>query len=253
MKPLISLRHPPRTFVGFWVAMALTLSFSSANAQDEADPAGWTFKLTPSWYATQHESNAIDVNLRSNQGQHTIWLGHYTRGNEFEQTRWGYEYNANFDWGQMVPSLQLATHGFLGGSLNFQVGGANYVLAGLGRTNLKDYYNLTFDPNDAYLIGIGSKAIENHAFNLFAVKDNRLQTGQKVVHGTWRWQKDTQHRWSVDISHKSGRLTPESPYLSGNAISITWDVDKHFVRLAKEQKVNFSDHDQQRISVGLRF
>ena len=234
----------------------LTAFHFSAIAQEasvtDAEPQ-WSFKLTPSLYAAKNETTAADVNVRGNFGSHTTWIGQYVRGSEYQQTRWGYEYNANFAWGQMVPSLQVASKGFVGASLNFQIGGSTYLITGLGRTNLKDYYNLTFDPNDSYVIGFGSKLIQNHVFNLFAVKDNRLHTGQVVTHGVWRWQLNDAERLVVDLSHKSGRLEQDAPLLSGHGISISYDFGNHFVKLAREQKVNFTDQDQTRISAGIRF
>lgn len=253
MQPLIS--RPARN--PLWLSAMILLGFYQvAHAQDNStagSDANWSFKLTPSFYATQHETNAVDVNLRGNLDNHTTWVGQYVRGNDYQQTRWGYEYTANFSWGQMVPSLQLATKGFAGASVNFQMGGPTYLITGLGRTNLKDYYNLTFDPNDSYVIGLGTKLIKNHSLNVFTVKDNRLNTGQTVTHGNWRWQITSTQRLVIDVSHKSGRLTAESAPLKGNAISISYDQGPHFIKWAKEQKVNFTDHDQQRISAGVRF
>lgn len=237
----------------FLVAGSLSLGITVANAQDSKKESEWSFKFTPSWYATEHEKNAADINLRGNLGPHTAWVGQYVRGNEFQQTRFGYEYSANFAWGQMVPSLQIASKGFVGGSLNFQIGGSTYFLAGLGRTNLKDYYNLTFDPNDSYVIGFGTKVIDKQIFNVFTVRDNRLNTGQTVTHGVWRWQISGTERLVIDASHKSGKITADSFAVKGNALSLTYDIGNNFFRLAKEQKVNFTDHDQQRISAGFRF
>ncbi len=232
---------------------ALIGPFGHVFAQDAVTEANWAFKLTPSLYATQNEKNAADVNLRGNLGNHTTWVGQYVRGDDYQQTRWGYEYNVNFDWGQMVPSLQLATKGFAGASLNFQIGGPTYLITGLGRTNLKDYYNLSFDPNDSYVIGFGTKLIKNHTFNVFSIKDNRLNTGQIVTHGAWRWQIDNGQRLVIDVSHKAGRLTESSASIKGNGISVSYDFGNQFVKWAKEQKVNFTDKDQQRISAGIRF
>jgi hypothetical protein len=238
---------------GFAISAALMGALTNAFAQDAAPEQNWSYKLTPSFYATQNQKNATDVNLRGNLGNHTTWIGQYNRGNEYQQTRWGYEYNVNFPWGQMVPSLQLASKGFIGTSLNFQIGGPTYLITGLGRTNLKDYYNLTFDPNDSYVIGVGTKIIKNHTFNLFSVRDNRLNTGQIVTHGAWRWQIDDKQRLVIDVSHKSGRLTETSAEIKGNGISVNYDYGNLFVKWAKEQKVNFTDNDQQRVSAGLRF
>ena len=232
---------------------ALMGTCNMAYAKDaDAEPT-WAFKLTPSLYATQNEATAADVNLRGNLGNQTTWIGQYVRGNDFQQTRWGYEYNIDFSWGQIVPSVQLASKGFVGTSVNLQIGGPTYLITGLGRTNLKEYYNLTFDPNDSYVIGFGTKMIKNHTLNLFSVKDNRLNTGQIVTHGTWRWKIDDAQRLVIDVSHKSGRLTPSSDPIKGNGISISYDHGNQFVKWAKEQKVNFSDNNQQRISAGMRF
>jgi hypothetical protein len=238
---------------GFAILTALMGPFGSVFAQDAVPEENWAFKLTPSLYATQNEKNAADLNLRGNLGNHTTWVGQYVRGNEYQQTRWGYEYNVNFAWGQMVPSLQLATKGFAGASLNFQIGGPTYLITGLGRTNLKDYYNLTFDPNDSYVIGFGTKLIKNHTVNVFTVKDNRLNTGQAITHGAWRWQIADGHRLVIDVSHKTGKLTESSAVIKGNGVTVSYDFGNQFVKWAKEQKVNFSDKDQQRISAGLRF
>ena len=241
---------------GLFNAFLFLAANCSAHAQEDAsakNDSPWSYKLTPSVYAAKNETTATDVNLRGNLGNHTVWVGEYVRGSAYQQTRVGYEYNANFEWGQMVPSMQVASKGFLGASLNFQIGGPTYLITGLGRTNLKDYYNLTFDPNDSYVIGLGSKAIEHPVFNLFAVKDNRLHTGQTVTHGVWRWQLSDSQRLVFDVSHKTGRLAQDTPSLRGNGISIAYDFGNHFVKLAKEQKVNFTDQDQTRFSAGIRF
>jgi hypothetical protein len=232
------------------------LCFTSlwAQAQNEvAAPEPWAFKLTPSLYATAHEHNAVDINLRANNGPHVVWVGQYQRGNEFQQTRTGYEYTANFAWGQMVPSLQAASGGFAGGSLSFQIGQPVYVIAGLGRTNLRNYYNLNFDPNDAVTLGLGARLGLGHQLSLFSVKDNRLATDQLITHGVWRWQANDADRWTVDWAYKSGRASPEDERVIGRSLSVTYDHRNTFVRVAYDEKVNFSAHNQTRLSAGLRF
>jgi hypothetical protein len=253
MRSLTRFTQWAKTMASGFVCLGLSVSAMAQQTPSEAEGTAWSFKLTPSLYATQNETSAADVNLRGNLGNHTTWVGQYVRGNQYQQTRWGYEYNANFDWGQMVPSLQLASKGFAGASLNFHIGGPTYVITGLGRTNLKDYYNLTFDPNDSYVIGFGTKVIDKHVFNLFAVKDNRLKTGQSVTHAVWRWQLNDSERCVIDVSHKTGSLSEGLAVIHGNGLSISYDFGQHFVKLAKEQKVNFSEHDQVLISAGLRF
>ena len=41
--------------------------------------------------------------------------------------------------------------------------------------------------------------------------------------------------------------------VSGRALSVTYDYQDVFIRLARDNKVNFSPDDQTRLSVGLRF
>lgn len=237
-------------------SLASLLCFISVGAHPQTEvaaPEPWTFKLTPSLYATAHEHNAVDINLRGNNGPHALWVGQYQRGSEFQQTRTGYEYTANFDWGQAVPSLQAASGGFVGGSLNFQIGKPVFVIAGLGRTNLRNYYNLNFDPNDAVTLGIGARFDNGHQVSLYTVQDNRLATDQIITHGVWRWQASDADRWTVDLASKSGRSSPQDERVSGRSLSVTLDHRQTFVRVAYDEKVNFSANNQTRLSVGLRF
>ena len=240
---------------------ATLLGISGAHA-DATPPGGaeataaaetWAFKLTPSYYVTTNQKDATDLNLRANHGPHALWLGYYRRGNEFEQTRTGYEYTMATPFGQLVPSLQLASHGFAGGSINAQIGDTIYALLGFGRTNTRDYYNLNFDPNDSIVYGLGTRLLPKSNLSLFTVKDNRLHTGQMVTHLVWRMSPDDHQRWTVDLSGKHGRATADDEPVSGTALSLTYDYRDIFVRLARDQKVNFTADDQTRISVGLRF
>ena len=226
---------------------------SSAAASAAADAESWTFKLTPSYYVTTHQKDATDINLRANIGSHAFWLADYRRGGEFAQTRIGYEYTAELPFGQLVPSLQLATHGFAGGAINAQIGGEYYALLGFGRTNARDYYNLNFDPNDSVLYGLGTRLLPKSNLSLFTVRDNRLHTGQVVTHLVWRFTPDDHQRWTVDVSGKHGRASADEEAVSGKAISLTFDYREVFVRLARDRKVNFTVEDQTRFSLGLRF
>lgn len=226
---------------------------ATLSESESVAPDAWAFKLTPSYYATTHEKDASDLNLRVNHGPHAIWLGHYQRGSEFEQTRTGYEYTAQIPFGQLVPSLQLASHGFAGGSINAQIGDSIYALLGFGRTNTRDYYNLNFDPNDSVVYGLGTRLLPKSTLSLFTVKDNRLHTGQIITHAVWRMSPDDHQRWTVDWASKHGRATPDDEPVSGKSLSVAYDYRNIFFRLAQDSKVNFTSEDQTRLSVGLRF
>lgn len=245
-------------FAGISVALAwCTVAYAdspSTTASTLPSEQDWAFKFTPSYYATTHESDAVDLNLRAKRGPQAGWLGYYQQGGTFEQVRTGYEYTAQpFPLIQLVPSLQLATHGFLGGSINAQIGDSIYALLGFGRTNTHDYYNLNFDPNDSVLFGIGTSLLPKSNLSLFSIKDDRLHTNQVVNHLVWRVAPDDHQRWTVDVSKKHGRVTPEDEAVSGNALTVTYDYREIFARLAWDKKVNFTAENQTRISLGLRF
>ncbi len=224
-----------------------------ADTGESISAEAWAFKFTPSYYVTTHEKDATDLNLRAKHGPHAVWLGYYRRDSEFEQVRTGYEYTAQMPFGQLVPSLQLATRGFAGGSINAQIGDSIYALLGFGRTNMRDYYNLNFDPNDSIEYGLGTRLLPQSTLSLFTVKDNRLHTGQTVTHTIWRMLPDEHQRWTVDLSSKHGSATAYDEAVSGKALSLTYDYREAFFRFAYDQKVNFSTEDQTRFTIGFRF
>lgn len=228
---------------------------ASATQNETMDVAAdsWASKLTSSYYATTNEKEAADLNLRTNYGPHALWLGYYWRGNEFEQARTGYEYTAQFPFIQLIPSLQLASHGFVGGSINTQIGESIYALLGLGRTNLQDYYNLNFDPNDSVLYGFGTSLLPKSNLSIFTVMDDRLHTDQIITHAVWRLSLDNHQRLAVDLSSKHGRATVNDELVSGDALSVTYDFNDVFFRLVKDRMVNFTNENQTRLSVGLRY
>lgn len=244
--------------------LCLLLLVSSANAVADSSRPGaadelaergehWEFKLTPAYYATTHQQAAFDLNLRANQGAHALWLGYYQRGHEFEQTRTGYELTLESEYGRLIPSLQLATHGFAGGAANLELGRSVYVLLGYGRTNAKDYYNLNFDPNDSVVYGVGTRLLPRTNLSVYTVRDNRLHTEQNVTHLLARVQLSSEQRVTVDLFGKQGRETPDDPKVSGRGLALTYDFPSWFIRLARDRKVNFSNEDQNRIALGMRF
>ena len=231
----------------------LTLLPAWALAQDDGGLSTWTFKFTPSVYSNRSAPAATDLNLRGNEGPHALWIGQYRQSGFGEQMRTGYEYTASPQWGQLVYSLQAAERGFVGGSLTAQIGHEAYAIAGWGRTNLRSYYNLNFDPNDAVTLGAGGWWGRQHQISLYRTQDDRLHTGQRVTHLVWRYHPDDTHRLTVDLSDKRGRADAEGAWLKGESLSLTWDWNQHFLRAAVDRKVNFTDDTQKRLSLGWRF
>jgi hypothetical protein len=217
------------------------------------DQVAW--KFTPTYYRSSNEPNAWDLNLRGNTDTQTWWVGYYKRDDEFQQLRLGYERPVEFSFGRLVPSLQYATRGFLGGSLTAEIGERYFGILGWGRTNLKNYYNLNFDPNDAVTFGIGTRALPKTTLSLFQIRDDRLGTGQRVTHFVARIKPDEKTRWTVDVFHKEGRpdSDPASERIRGTGATVTYDFDRYFVRVASDPHVNFSDNNMVRIAFGVRF
>ena len=239
--------------VGLVILMSWGAPALSAPADPESEPTVWQYKFTPSRYMTSGENPGTDLNLRANAQGNTWWVGHYQRGAEFQQTRLGYERTRPWAWGQWTLSLQAATHGFAGGSISSQLGSDTvYGLVGYGRTNAETYYNLNFDPNDAWTLGMGGQVM-GHTLSVFRVQDNRLHTEQRNTHLLWRWPMNDRQRLTLDYAFKSGRPEMDQPRVSGHSFSLTYDVHPWFIHWVRDQHVNYSDADQIRLSLGVRF
>jgi hypothetical protein len=222
---------------------------AQASLASSADVA---FKFTPAYYFYGDGNRAIDLNLRATREDQVGWLGFYRDHLGFEQARIGFEQHEDFDYLRLVLSGQGATHGFLGASVNAEIGSKTYALVGLGRTNLQDYYNLNFDPNDAITLGLGTRAAENTELSVYRVQDNRLGTGQRVTHVLWRQHVSAKERLTVDFSHKSGRDSSGAPG-GGNGLTMTYDIEPWFARAGFDADVNFSGHSMVEAALGRRF
>jgi hypothetical protein len=241
-------------------AVALYGLPGSVGAQAERDepPAGAqkvAWKLTPTYYSSTRDAPAWDFNLRGNTDTQTFWAGYYRRQQEFEQFRAGYERPLEWPSLRVVPSLQYASRGFLGGSVNAEIGDHYFGLLGWGRTNLKEYYNLNFDPNDAVTFGFGTRALPDTTLSLFQIRDDRLDTGQRVTHLVARMKPTQKTRWTVDVFYKEGRpdSDPASARVHGTGMTVTYDYDRWFARVASDPYVNFSDSHMVRVAAGMRF
>jgi hypothetical protein len=216
------------------------------------EPLSVSYKFTASYYQASDNNDAVDINLRANYSVHTAWMGEYSDKNGFHQFRTGYEYSPNFDFVRPTFSAQLAGGGFLGGSVTSEVGGDTYAIIGVGRTNLRNYYNLNFDPNDAITFGMGTRAFSNTELSLFQVFDDRLNTHQRITHFVWRYKPTNSQRITVDASYKTG-LDSGNDFIHGYGLSFDYGYKQFFARVAREQYANFATSDLTRFSVGMRF
>lgn len=225
-------------------------AFSKTTHADDNAEAKNPFKLTAGYYRYKHDEGK-DLNLRWQHGNSHVWLGHYEDHHFGAQDRIGAD--SSFDLTNIVsiqPSIQAATQGFLGGSLNAQIGHEWYGLVGFGRTNLKPYFNLNFDPNDAITLGAGHQFENGQNWALFVIRDDRLHTGQTDWHLTARIPVATD-RLSLDLMHKAGQ--GDAGYIKAWSLNATWDLPTWFLRVARDPKQSFSGDDAWRFSGGIRF
>jgi hypothetical protein len=149
-----------------------------AQAADSRYP--WKLTLGEYFYSNYAGS---DANLRWRASDTSAWVGAYADSAFGSQLRTGADTSLQVaKYLQLQPSIQLATRGFVGGSLNVQVGAAWYGLVGIGRTDARPYFNLNFDPNDAMTYGVGHTEESGLAFNVLVIEDNRFHTGQRDWH-----------------------------------------------------------------------
>jgi len=219
-------------------------------APDTGFGGGRQWKLTLGDYQYSGYSGQ-DLNLRWQHNDTHAWLGAYTDRSFGTQGRAGVD--SSVDLGgcvELQPSLQVATRGFLGGSLNAQAGDSWFALAGIGRTNLKPYFNLNFDPNDALTFGAGHHSTDGTIYTLFVVADDRLHTHQRDWHFNVRIPVSDM-RATLDILRKSG--LSDAGYITAWGFSATWDWPAWFVRLARDPYQNFAAQSAWRFAGGVRF
>jgi hypothetical protein len=246
-----------------WVFAAALAATGTALAFDESadgerslprsvEAVAW--KLTTTYYATTNEPGAYDVNLRGNFGSHTGWVGYYDQAGEFSQARVGYEYNLSLPLTQAVLSAQYASQGFFGGSVTAEVGGDFYALLGISRTNEKPYFNLNFDPNDAWTFGLGARLPHDTSFMLYQIHGEWIAAGQRVTHAVYRTKPTPDTRVGIDAFYKYGPLdSDEGGTVRTAGVSVAFDYKTWFARIAWDPKVNFTPNDMVRVAVGMRF
>ncbi|HUQ75754.1 MAG TPA: hypothetical protein VM183_13600 [Burkholderiales bacterium] len=217
-----------------------------------AEPIDW--KLTYTHHRTQDEADGQDLNLRGTRAATVFWLGHYWRANELRQSRAGLERWFTFPWGKALLSGQAATRGFLGVATQAEFGaGAVRPLLGFGRTNLNPYYNLNFDPNDAITLGLSADLPERRRASFYAVHDDRLGTGQTVLHALLRTSDNPDDRWTIDLFQRRGPLGDEGGRVVRTGLGVTYDRAPYFGRVVYDPNANFAGHDMRRLGFGVRF
>jgi hypothetical protein len=219
-------------------------------ALDEPPP----FKLTVGWYDYADAGKAVDLNLRNTSDLGNTWVGFF-RFPDQDVRQWRTGWDREFGEAVRVkPSVQAASGGFLGGSVQAEVGDPYFAALGLGRTNLRTYYNLNFDPNDSYTVQAGYRDKESgRYFGAMMVRDNREHPDQRHFHFTGRQSLPNGQRITLDVLHKVGTVEEDGVKIHRWGFTATYDWPRFFVLAAYDPKSNFTRLDLWRLAVGARF
>jgi hypothetical protein len=122
----------------------------------------------------------------------------------------------------------------------------------MGRTNLGPYWNLGFDPNDYVQFGAGYHDLSGNTVLAYAIRDNRLSTGQTNTHVFFRRYLPNSWRLTIDVVSERGN---GDAGLVVNAWAVSVDVDwrQWFLRVAEDPHVNYTPDRQLRVATGVRF
>ncbi len=213
-----------------------------------ATELAWKLTVGEYVYSTYQGS---DVNLRWRDKDASVWAGIYSDRVFGTQARVGADTSLDLTAGfQLQPSFQLASMGFIGGSLNLQAGDEWYGVTGFGRTNTKPYFNLNFDPNDAVTLGAGHHSDDGVSYSVFVVADDRFRTGQRDWHANFKIPFGTSHG-TFDLLRKTAAA--DAGRIKGWGFSANWDWPSWFVRMAYDPYQNFSVQNAWRFATGMRF
>ena len=231
---------------------------AAALAAEEGLAAGQpvSYKLTTGLYQLSGgglpAGPGLDVNLRANGGFGNAWVGVYRSPvQDVKQSRIGWDNTFRLGPVRFIPSLQIASGGFIGGSAALETGDSWFAGVGVGRTNLRNYVNLNFDPNDALMLSGGYRWADNDSLTLQVVRDNRLNPDQQHVHLVYRTPVAGEDRLTLDLLAKQGLVAGVPIRRMG--LSVGYDWPRYFVRVAWDPLVNFTTQDMLRLSVGTRF
>jgi hypothetical protein len=245
--------------LALWVFAARAFGAGqAADAQVDAErppegPVEFPYKATAGLYRYSGAQYALDLNLRYTSASFgNVWVGYFdSRDLDERQGRAGWDRVWIFDPVRLLLTAQVASTGFVGGAFAAEIGAPFFVGAGLGRTNLKPYVNLNFDPNDAYLISAGWRGAAGRVAMIQYIRDNRDNPDQRNTHLIYRTPLPDGSRLVVDVLYKQGFVEGQMIRKWGAGIGVDWR--RWFARVAWDPDQNFTPLDMWRFSVGARF
>lgn len=219
------------------------------TAVERADELAW--KATGSLYVQQGGASG-DLNLRRQAGALAGWLGLFHDPHLDTVARAGLEADLHAGPLLVVPTLQAASNGLKAGQLYSEVGGATYAILGASRTNLRPFYNLSWDPNESVQLGLGRHLSRYDKLYAFAIFDVRLHTGQQDTHLLWRHRLGPSLGLTFDGLYKSGH-TDSGRYVRAAGVGAYVDGPHWLLKAYYDPYVNFTDHSMFRFGLGAKF
>ena len=238
--------------------LALPLFSGAGFAADDAsiEPKPVLYKFTTGLYQLSGGNlpagPSLDVNLRTTSQLGNAWVGWFRSPVQtVTQSRAGWDHTFKLGPARLMPSVQIASGGFVGGSASLEAGDSWFAGVGVGRTNLRNYVNLNFDPNDAWMLSGGYRWSDSNSLALQLVRDNRLNPDQQHLHVVYRQPLPDDERLTLDLLAKRGLVAGVPIQRFG--VSVVYDWPRYFMRVAWDPLVNFTQQDMLRLSVGTRF
>ena len=246
------MRISPHQQYTFKALSALTVAVTVlACGTVRAEDASPDFKLTATGFKFSENGSGVDVNLRYSSDLGNAWIG-YFRAPKLDANQWRGGWDRSFgDTIRIQPSVQIASGGFVGGSINLETGERWFAGVGFGRTNLRPYFNLNFDPNDSWSLVGGYRAENGQSYAASYIRDNRENPDQQHFHLTSRTPLEGKERLTLDLLYKRGLVDGQRIAKAGG--TVTYDWPKFFVRIAYDPYTNFTSDNVWRLSVGTRF
>jgi hypothetical protein len=234
------------------LTLGMTLMSHAGLAQENPD-----YKISWGVYSFSNtgaaSNQAADVNLRlSSDLVGHAWLAIYrSPWQAVTQERAGWDKTYELQGWRITPSIQAATGGFLGSSVNIETGQDFFIGAGLGRTNLKNYYNLNVDPNDAWSLTSGYRWSDNHYAAIQVIRDNRTNPDQQHIHLIYKYPLSDDQKLTYDILYKRGTI--ESQYIHAYGLSVAYDWHEYQIKCAYDPKTNFTPQNLIRVTFAKHF
>jgi hypothetical protein len=222
----------------------------AAPAVEKADDLN--SKVTAAVYFFRPDGPAFDLNLRHQFGSLTTWIGAFNDSDRGTIARLGAQDDFRRAWFHMVLTGEGSTDHTLVGQVSTELGKSTVAIVGYSRTNLGNFLDLNFDPNDSVQLGVGHKISSYDKIQAFTIFDVRFHTDQQHTHILWRHKLNAQNGITIDVLYKSGRMD-NGEFIRDVGVGIYYDRPTWFWKVYYDPHVQFTDQTMVRTGIGRKF